>query len=482
MLLLSNSNVFFIRQISGANRRWQAISLWLILLSIPSYAQGGFVSGSTGADGAFNPTSNVTVQLPESGVLNFTTINIPTSVTVRFGKNSRNTPVTILATGNVTIAGTIDISGSNGASVLGGAGGPGGFNGGNGGIGTSSSVYSPGVSGDGPGGGGGAASSNSPGSAGAPGGGGFGTPGQDGLLTADQVATGFTIVNGAGGPRYGLPTLLPLIGGSGGGGEVGQSGPGGGGGGGGGAILIASSGTMSFTSNTYISARGGFGHGQQIAQAGGGSGGAVRLIANVISGTLRIDAAGGQGRFGGTGGGGYIRIEAFDLNALSLNLIGSPRVSTTTPKAVTASNLPVIRIASVAGVAPPTIPNGSLQGGPDITLPGNQPNPVAVALSASNIPLGTILQIILTPENGARIVTQSTALTGTLAASTATANVVVPDGISVIQASGTIDVAAGQSLTVNGEKVKQIEVSAIYGGDTVVTYVTESNKRVRAVR
>src|SRR5919108_2609404 len=71
-------------------------------------------SGSTGADGAFSPTANVTLTLPPSGVFNFTTVNIPAGVTVRFARNAANTPVTMLATGNVTIVGTIDVSGAPG--------------------------------------------------------------------------------------------------------------------------------------------------------------------------------------------------------------------------------------------------------------------------------------------------------------------------------------------------------------------------------
>jgi hypothetical protein len=212
----------------------------------------------------------------------------------------------------------------------------------------------------------------------------------------------------------------------------------------------------------------------------------VRIIANAISGNLRADVSGGHGsNYGGSGSGGYVRIEAFDLNSLTINVNQnmSPRITTATPGVVMPANLPSIKIVSVAGIAPPNQPNGSLQGGPDIILPANQSNPVNVALSAANIPLGTTLQVTLTPENGARVATQSTALTGTLAASTATASISLPDGISVIQAAGTIDVAAtGQSLTVNGEKVKLIEISAVYGGDSVVTYVTESNRRIKAVR
>src|SRR5207249_1058049 len=79
----------------------------LLLWTFPLYAQTTFSSGSNGSLGAFNPTSNTTVTLPADGVLNYTTINIPSDVTVTFTPNATNTPVTMLATGDVTISGTI---------------------------------------------------------------------------------------------------------------------------------------------------------------------------------------------------------------------------------------------------------------------------------------------------------------------------------------------------------------------------------------
>ena len=119
----------------------------LMGMSVPAYSS--FNSGSTGADGAFNPTTNTQVQLPTDGKLNYTTVNIPSGVTVTFVKNAANTPVYMLATGNVTIAGTINVNGSNANTVTQGAAGPGGFNGGLGG-----SFALPGGKGIGPGGGG----------------------------------------------------------------------------------------------------------------------------------------------------------------------------------------------------------------------------------------------------------------------------------------------------------------------------------------
>src|SRR3990172_8963690 len=118
-----------------------------------------FSSGSTGADGAFNPTTNTTPALPPNGVFNFTTINTPAGITVTFTRNATNTPVTLLASGNVILAGTINLNGGAGGNAAtgtsiapnGGAGGPGSFNGGDGADGVASTTGGAGL---GPGGGG----------------------------------------------------------------------------------------------------------------------------------------------------------------------------------------------------------------------------------------------------------------------------------------------------------------------------------------
>src|SRR5262249_3695116 len=119
-----------------------AIGLAMTLAaSVPASAQS-FSSGSTGADGALNAAAGTTtLTVPPSGVFNFTTVNVPSGATVKFTRNATNTPVTMLATGNVTIAGIIDLSGTVGGAgrsgsvavgPTGGAGGPGGFDGGSG--------------------------------------------------------------------------------------------------------------------------------------------------------------------------------------------------------------------------------------------------------------------------------------------------------------------------------------------------------------
>ena len=117
--------------------------LLLVCGSSAVFAQTTFNSNSSGVDGALNDTTlpkactrtqnTITCQLPPTdGVFNFTTVNIAAGVTVQFTKNARNTPVTLLATGDVTINGMFDVSGGRTVGITGADGGPGGGRGGSG--------------------------------------------------------------------------------------------------------------------------------------------------------------------------------------------------------------------------------------------------------------------------------------------------------------------------------------------------------------
>jgi hypothetical protein len=71
-----------------------------------------FSSGSNGSYGPMVITDpNVTmIDLPPDGILHCTTIHVAAGSTLRFRRNSANTPVYLLATGDVTIDGAIDVS------------------------------------------------------------------------------------------------------------------------------------------------------------------------------------------------------------------------------------------------------------------------------------------------------------------------------------------------------------------------------------
>jgi hypothetical protein len=459
-------------------------SALFLLISIVSgiSVQAQFNSGSTGADGALSPTSNVTVTLPPNGVLNYTSITIPQNVVVRFTRNALNTPVTILVQGSVNISGQIAVGGDSSNGRLGGLGGPGGFRGGTGGTFLDSPT---GTSGDGPGGGL-AGSSAVLNGVGGGGGAGFFQNGNDG-----KALNGGT--GGLGGPPYGTKTLLPLIGGSGGGGGGVNSNSqniGGGGGGGGGAVVLASSSSIVFGIGTGgvpagINAAGGngFANGLAAIDGGGGSGGAIRVIANTISGSPCLDVTRGDGRLGegaSDAASGLVRVEAFNLSGLSVQCSSSV-VTLGQPNPVSLANAPTLTIGSVGGVAASGNAVGLINAPPDIVVPTSVPNPVAVVVNGANLPSGTAIQVKLTPESGSPATVGGT-LTGSTASSTATVNLTLPSsGVSVIRATVTLDVliALGRPTFINGEKVDKVEIAATFGGHSELVYILRSGRRVR---
>jgi hypothetical protein len=454
-----------------------------------------FDSGSSGADGVLNPSVDTEIQLPDDGILEYTSIDIPAGISVTFSKNALNTPVTLLVSGDAVINGTIDVSGSDappsagagdgnlGDDGLPGEGGPGGFDGGRGGVADdSTNAGSPRIAqaGIGPGGGRPTISDlwrySCHGSGGA-----FGTQGD----------TSWNRCDGESGPIYGNDDLLPLIGGSGGSGGGGrQSTDGSGGGGGGGAILIAVSGTLTVADGAEILADGGrggdVGHDDGLDAGGrvggGGSGGGIRLIATNLDGTGALSARGGRlGRYNGQnygdnyGGKGRIRLEADNF---TFNGSSNPAYSLAEPGQLVISGVPTIRIATVDGTAAPAEPSGY----GDIVLPSDAPNPVDVGLETSNVPVGNTVSVTVTPPNGHPYSVTSTALQGTEDDAAATASVDIPDGPSVLLATLSFSTTETQGMALsrftNGEPVARVELASSMTGETRTRLITESGRSV----
>ena len=449
----------------------------------PALAETGFDSGSSGEDGAFTPTVDTALELPEDGIFHFTNVVIPEGVTIRFDGNRQ---VTILASGDVDIAGTLDLSGSWSPPVgaagdgnvgddgLPGLGGPGGFDGGLGGEPADTREDRPGGAGIGPGGGGGGVYSFSRKRSGA--GGSFATVGSSG----SNVTPGQT---------YGSEVLLPLIGGSGGGGGFG--GPafhGSGGGGGGGAILIAANGTISVTGEILaVGGSSGDVAGSGIGAAGGGgSGGAIRLVADRITGNGTLQATGGipgssvdSGTTNptrqGNGGDGRIRLEA---NVFERTAATAPDFSFGEPSVVFVPGLPGLRIDSVAGIPAPDFPTGRA----DIVLPEDTPDTVSVVFRTHGVPVGNTVSLRVTPASGEPITVVSPALTGDMESATAQVEVALPDGPSTLLAETTYTIVDdGEeefgALT-GGEPVAHVRVRAGMDGRSDVTLITESGREV----
>lgn len=421
-----------------------------------------FSSGSNGSLGAFAPGANTTVTLPPDGILNYTTITIPAGVTVSFTPNAANTPATMLATGDVIIAGTLNLNGGNGligstnpgtpVGLPGGIGGPGGFAGGAGGLrGITNTTGSPGF---GPGGGSPSTTNNPP-------------------------ITGGT---------YGAPanffSLLPLFGGSGGAGKNGDStNSGSTGGGGGGALVLASSTKITVTGS--ILANGGnstnfLGICSFLGYSGQGSGGAIRLVAPELSNSGVINAKGGTDGCNIPSVDGRIRLEAFNFGPVALTV---PFAFIASPGPITASstpaliNLPALAFTSVGGVAPPAAPTGSFTTA-DVTLPPATTNPVSVTLTATNTPAPTSYTVRMIPQFASPVV-QTVISSGVFALSTATANVTFPNGrISGLQAFAGFTLTASLAPMIDGEPAEQVLLAAGYGEPSTLTLVTKSGKEM----
>lgn len=335
-------------------------SLLLTAILLPVALQAQMDLGSTGSYGALNITSNTTLVVPDDGIFNCTTITMTGGI-LTFTPNARNTPVYLLAQGDVLITGgQINVSGQDRAGLFPGQGGPGGYAGG-----MASSGGQPPANGNGPGGGiGGQANGDGGSNAGS------GAYGSRGNFTK----------NGA---IYGNPLLIPLIGGSGGGGAGTYNG----GGGGGGAILIASN-TLVSLSSMSILARGGYGD-----YYNPGSGGAIRIVAPtvVVPGSVALDTLEHA-----NGSAGRIRIDAINRTVNPAYFEGAMSVGSNL--VVFPQNMPSLRIVNAAGQA--VDPN--LQTPLLITVPPGSPTTQPVTVKAEKFGGTAQVTVVLTPEFGDR--------------------------------------------------------------------------------
>ena len=450
-------------------------------LALPCLAGAQVNSGSNGSDGAFNPTQNVVIDMADhpDGIYHYTSVNVPSGVTVTFKANVGNKPVVWLVQGDCVIDGLVDVSG--GSAEYGGNAGPGGGGGGNGGTTANN--------GKGPGGGkaarfGGNGSHSTPGTIW------DGDPSE----TPDQ---------GPAGAVYGDTFLLPLVGGSGGGGAV----NGGYGSGGGGAILIAASGTI--TLNGQIGSQGGHavaywqdGAPRGFNGPGAGSGGAVRLVASRISGAGFINTDGGSvaGRIGysgadlGRAGAGRVRLDTYE-NSFRGGVNGT--VSQGFQPIIIAAPGQGMQLAiqSVGGNAVSTTPSGALAN-PDVIISAQHQNPIPVVVKCTNVPLNSEITVVVHPANGPDVQAVGINSSGNTASSTATVALNMPRGGGIIYAKAVTGVTGGSSssasaskdsatrsyletgLTADGERFTKVETKAALGGKQETTFVTESGNRL----
>lgn len=365
------------------NRR-TGTALLLLSVLVASGARGqNFDSGSDGSDGAFTMSQSTTLDVPPDGIFNFTTVTI-TGGNLTFRRNALNTPVFMLATGDISISNAnILVDGAAGTSnpPAGGAGGPGGFEGGD-----------PGVQ------------SIPPGAGHGPGGGAGGDAGVAGTAATSAGAASYADTpqqaSTSDGAVYGSPLLVPLVGGSGGGGGVGSdTSPGQGGSGGGGAILLASSTRIEINAGGGIFARAG---NNSFPHTGQASGGAIRLVAPRVLGNATMDVGGGSGGVnvnnGDRGGNGRIRIDTIERTGIRFGFQPLSSFSIGSFMAVFPPVVPKLDIVNVAGQA-------IAAGAPvDVLLPfGTNPNQT-VTVRATDFTSTVPIDVVLVPTSGQRTV------------------------------------------------------------------------------
>ncbi len=332
---------------SSARRLTSSLLLSTVLTFCASATLTGqsFPSGSTGADGALNITAPgvttfKTKPMGGGNVYNFTTINVAQGSTLRLSGSVFPLPLYFLATGAVTIAGTIDLSGQS-TAVLGTAGE------------LSSELIGPSVPG-----------------AGGYGGGSAGYAGNVALPGLGPAGGGAGGCQGGGftGNQY----LVPLVGGSGG-----EAPP-----------PAWGSWRRSFIDRQFdihnrggrtMTAAGGAGYitGIGYPYPGPGAGGGIRLVAPTIAGNGTITSAAGATECGGNTS-GIVRLETYNYSFTGTTG-GTLYLATPFNLFIPAATAqPSIMVTSIGGIAVPASPTGSFtvpDVAPEFEFPAHGKNP-----------------------------------------------------------------------------------------------------------
>lgn len=372
-------------------------------------AQAQLTIPSDGSDGAFNPATNVEIDLglattalwnaPGSGngvydaekwavVFKYSSVNIPAGVKVTFKNHPTYAPVVWLVQGNVTIDGELNLDGKAGTSdaVLGlvpTEPGPGGFRGGARGPAGNGYGYGPGASG---------VSNN-----------GFGN-------TASYVGV------------YGNPQIIPLIGGSGSAVKNGNHT----GCGGGGVIGIFSAGTV--TINGVATAQGGT---VPATSSSAGAGGAIKIVASTIAGAGQIQCINS-----GFGNAGRIRLETNSLAASIRTFPDSIGVPPANPPVIwPAANAPIAKVVSVDTVNAPLDPRAPLVASADVAIQNS--NQVAILIETQNFPIEGVVQLNITPKFGNRTTLNATRQSGDITSAIWRVQTTLPQGFVTLQARAT---------------------------------------------
>lgn len=346
------------------------------------------VTGKWSADNSANAGKGIYDPEQWAVVFKYSSVSITGTNKLSFKNHPSHAPVVWLVDGDVTIDGTIMLSGSAGArdlqsGLIPAEPGPGGFRGGA----WSSLGY----------------------------GGGYGPEGGN---------VGERSAGGSYGQAYGGPKILPLMGGSGSAGIRGGA-PALSGSAGGGAILIAAKGKVSIQGG-ILSLGGSVGNRANATDYYTTAGsGAVRIVANELAGNGFINA-----------GNGRTRTEA---NVMSPELTITPNSVAVppggTPQIWPEATAPTARVLSVHDQTSPAVPLADVRTTSDINLQTN--GIVDIVIETRNFPPNGAVNLRVIPKYEPFRNVAATYVSGTFNQSTWKASTTLPQGFCVLQAHAT---------------------------------------------
>jgi hypothetical protein len=162
--------------------------------------------------------------------------------------------------------------------------------------------------------------------------------------------------------------------------------------------------------------------GNNPGYGGPGSGGAIHLVAPTVTGNGTLIVLNPNSGFSALAG--VAKISATSNQYSGSTVTAGPLYNPPLP-----SGLPAVQVVSVNGVAAPTAVTGSLLV-PDFTISAG--SAVTINIAAQNIPLGTVVNLYLSSEQGNDSVVACQGLGGQITSSTAMCTgAVFPQGITL---------------------------------------------------
>lgn len=146
------------------------------------------------------------------------------------------------------------------------------------------------------------------------------------------------------------------------------------------------------------------------------------------------------------------------------------------PQPIVIPSTPSLRFVTIGGMPVPAIPVGDS----DIVLAQGFPNPVAVVMETTGVPVGSIVRVRLSPRVGPVTEVDAAPTIGAQSSASTSASFDIPPGHSVLSAwvTFTLTLAQAEPLTrfAQGERVEKVTLSSTLGQGSKATLHTVSGR------